>query len=177
MLILMAGLPGTGKTTIARQLAERLHATILSKDTVRHALFPPELVEYSTVQDDFVIEVLLLTAVYIWSRNPQQIIILDGRTFSTAAQRQHVIEFAQRAGQGWRIVECVCPDEIARRRLSQPDPMHPAGNRTPELYDEVKRCWEPITEERLVVRTDQPVDIDAIISPLIPYWPHDSSVG
>ena len=106
MLILMAGLPGTRKTTVARQLAERLKAAILSKDTVRHALFPPEMVEYSTEQDDFVIDLLLRTAEYIWERDPEQIVILDGRTFSRESQRRHVIEFAERQRQpcaSWNV--------------------------------------------------------------------------
>jgi predicted kinase len=154
MLILMAGLPGTGKSTIARQLAERLNAVILSKDTVRHALFAPELVEYSTQQDDFVIDLLLQTASYSWNKHPEQIIILDGRTFSRASQRKHVIDFAEGHGRSWRIIECVCADEVARNRLAHPDRDHPAGNRTTELYDEVKRRWEPITEPKMVIHTD-----------------------
>lgn len=154
MLILMAGLPGTGKTHVAQKLAESLDAVILSKDTVRHALFPPELIEYSTAQDNFVINVLLETAAYIWSKHPQKTVILDGRTFSQASQRQHVIDFAERSGQKWRIIECVCSPEIAKQRLAKPDPIHPAGNRTQQLYDEVKARWEPIAHDHLSVRTD-----------------------
>jgi len=162
MLILMAGLPGTGKTTVARQLTDRFRAVLLSKDTVRHILFPPELIEYSTQQDDFVIDILLRTAEYMWNINQQQTIILDGRTFSRASQRHHAIEFAETHCQRWLILECVCDDEIARQRLAQPDPTHPAGNRTPELYDQVKRRWEPITEPKIEVRTDTPVSIDEL---------------
>ena len=162
MLILMAGLPGTGKTTVARQLTDRFRAVLLSKDTVRHILFPPELIEYSTQQDDFVIDILLRTAEYIWNINPQQTIILDGRTFSRASQRHYVVDFAEKHGQRWLIVECICDDKVARQRLSQPDPTHPAGNRTPELYDQVKRRWEPITEPKIEFRTDTPVSIDEL---------------
>jgi len=158
----MAGLPGTGKTTVAQQLAGKFEAVLLSKDTVRHALFPPELVEYSTQQDDFVIDILLRTAEYVWNINPERMIILDGRTFSRASQRRHVIDYAEKQDQSWVIVECICDDEVARQRLSQPDPSHPAGNRTPHLYDEVKRHWEPITERKLQVRTDVPVVIDEL---------------
>jgi predicted kinase len=164
MLIIMAGLPGTGKSSVARELAKRMDAVVLSKDTVRYALFPPELVEYSATQDDFVIEVLLLTAVYIWSIHPKKVIILDGRTFSQAEQRQHVIEFAERARQQWRMFECVCPDEMAKAWLSEGDPTHPAGNRTPALYDEVKARWQPIEEEHIVVRTDHVVDFEKLVS-------------
>jgi len=166
MLILMAGLPATGKTTVARQLGDRLDATILSKDTVRHALFPPDLIEYSTEQDDFVIDILLRTAGYIWRKHPQQIIILDGRTFSRASQRQHVIDFAESHEQRWRIVECICDDETAKSRLAQPDPTHPADNRNPALYEEVKRRWEPIPEHKLTIDTSATVDIEGLIHDL-----------
>ena len=166
MLILMAGLPGTGKTTLARQLAEPLNAAVLSKDTVRHALFSPGLVEYSSEQDDFVIDLLLRTAEYIWQRRPDQVIILDGRTFSRAAQRRHVIDFAEKLSQPWRIIECVCSDETARRRLAEADPTHPAVNRTPHLYEEVKQRWEGITEPKLSVRTDGEVNLEELVAAL-----------
>lgn len=166
MLILMAGLPGTGKSTLAQQIAPRLNASILSKDTIRHALFSPDLVEYSTEQDNFVIDLLLLTAEYIWQHHPRKTIILDGRTFSRASQRQHAIDFAMVHDQPWSIVECVCDDEVARARLVQPDPEHPAGNRTPSLYDEVKRRWEPITEPKITVNTEMVLDVEGLIAKL-----------
>jgi predicted kinase len=166
MLILMAGLPGPGKSTVASQLASHVNAVILSKDVVRHAIFPPALIEYSTSQDDFVIDLLLQSASYLWHRRPNQIVILDGRTFSRASQRRHVIDFAEHARQPWRIIECVCPGEVAKSRLSRPDPTHPAGNRTPALYDEVKSRWEPITQDHLTIRSDAPIDYLALANSL-----------
>jgi predicted kinase len=35
VIVLMAGLPGTGKTTVARELASQVSGTILSKDEIR----------------------------------------------------------------------------------------------------------------------------------------------
>jgi predicted kinase len=158
MLVMMAGLPGTGKTHVANALAKELDALVLSKDVARHALFAPDEVEYSTEQDDFVIDLLLCMAESIWRKHPKKTIILDGRTFSRASQRQHVIEFAEGAGQHWKILECVCNDELAKRRLSVPDAMHPAANRTPALYDEVKEHWEAIEEPHIRLQTDEVQD-------------------
>ncbi len=163
MLILMAGLPGTGKTFMAQRLASHLDATILSKDVARHALLSPDLVEYSTAQDDFVIDLLLKTAEYIWSKLPEKVVILDGRTFSRAPQRRHVIEFAKRSSQEWRIIECVCSEQTAIQRLAVQDPNHPAANRTPVLYDEVKARWESIEEAHIQVTTDREISMDKVL--------------
>src|SRR5688572_33309530 len=38
MLVVFGGLPGTGKTTLARQVADRLGATYLRIDTIEQAL-------------------------------------------------------------------------------------------------------------------------------------------
>jgi len=155
MLIIMAGLPGTGKSFLAHALANILDAIILSKDTARHALFAPDQVEYSTAQDDYVIDVLLETASSVWKKDPRKNVILDGRTFSRESQRAHVIRFAEQNGQRWKIVECICSESLAKQRLASGDSTHPAANRTPALYDEVKGRWEPINEPHITVQTDE----------------------
>lgn len=157
MLILMAGLPGTGKTTLARELANRTQGARLSKDEIRAALFSPEDLEYSVKQDDFVMEVMLQAARHQLQKAPTRKVFLDGRTFSRRYQIDRVLDFARDLGQPWAILECTCSDESARRRLDlEPDASHPARNRTYALYLEVKACFEPITYPKTVICTDQP---------------------
>lgn len=45
VIVIMAGLPGTGKTTLARELAVRVGGRVLSKDEIRHTLFSAEDIE------------------------------------------------------------------------------------------------------------------------------------
>ncbi len=59
MIILLAGLPGSGKSTLARELTSRTDGRVLSKDEIRHALFLPQEIEYSSRQDDFCVRVML----------------------------------------------------------------------------------------------------------------------
>jgi predicted kinase len=158
MIVLMAGLPGTGKTTLARELALATKGAFISKDEIRAALFVPEDVEYSVKQDDFVMEVMLDVARFLLQRNPAREIFLDGRTFSRRYQIDGVLEFARELAQPWKIIECNCSDESARQRLDvDPDRSHPANNRSFAMYLEVKTHFEPITYPKTTICTDEPL--------------------
>ena len=159
MIVLMAGLPGTGKTTLARELAARTAGRVLSKDEIRPALFLPDEIEYSSRQDDFCLEVMLETASYLLQRDRSRFCFLDGRPFSRRYQIDNVVMAAASLQQSWRILECVCSEEVARKRLDEHSALgsHPAGNRNFQLYLEVKARFEAIALPKTVIDTVEPL--------------------
>lgn len=157
MLIVMAGLPATGKSTLAARLAEELGGVVLSKDSVRATLFPPPVLDYSTAQDDLVMAAIFQATEYNLRANPDRVIILDGRTFSRAYQVNDLLDLAARLNKPLHIIECVCDDAVAQKRLEhdQVAVKHPAGNRTYHLYIEVKSRAEPLVVPHLTLDTGE----------------------
>ena len=158
-LIAMVGLPGTGKSTVARALAEALPAVVLDKDRVRAVLFS-SAVDYSAAQNDFCLSIIYQTAAFLLRRDPSHAVIIDGRTFATQARRMALREAASEMGAVLHIIECVCAEATALARLAHDAATgaHPAADRDAALYRRVKARWEPIPAPKLVVDTDVPLE-------------------
>jgi len=158
MIVAMAGLPGTGKSTLSRALAGHCGGLVLDKDEIRAALFPQHFMEYSNQQDDFCQRLMLEAAAYLLGRHNALRVFLDGRTFSRRYQLEGVIEAARAIDTGFRVIECVCSEQTARRRLEGARASHPARNRSYELYQSLQAQFEPIAEPKLVIDTDAPLE-------------------
>lgn len=181
MLIAMAGLPASGKSTVARRLAVELPAVLLDKDAVRAALFAPADIDYSDAQNDLCVRVMFDVAAYLLRKcgtaapgceethEATRHVILDGRTFSRRAQVDALTAFAAGLPVPLRIIECVCSDETARVRLGDGDAQaHVARNRDYTLYAALRDGADPIDAPRLVLRTDSG-DVDAQVRDALDY--------
>jgi predicted kinase len=148
----MAGLPGTGKSTLSARLADRLGGVVLCKDIIRAEMFNP--VNFTREQDDAAVEAIYSRAHRILCTTGCPVIV-DGRTFSQAYQVRDLFAAADRIGVEPRIIECICSDNLVRERLQRDfgSASHLAANRTFELYLEVKARAEPLTVLRLVLDT------------------------
>lgn len=155
MLIAMAGLPASGKSAIAARLAAELDGVVLSKDEVRAALFPPPVLDYSATENEISMAAIFNAARYIRTTFPQHPVIIDGRTFLRSSQIRDLEALAESIGEKPRVIECVCAEDVARKRLGQDlaSGTHPAKNRTFALYLVVKEKAEPIQVPHLVLDT------------------------
>jgi adenylylsulfate kinase len=153
VFVIMAGLPGTGKSTLARALAAPLGGVVFDKDSVRAALFSEPWIEYSREQDDFCVEILLQAAGYLLSKpTPPPFAFIDGRTFSMRYQIDRVAAYAESRNCSLKVIHLVCSDEVAQKRLRLD---HPAKNRDFNLYLKVKAAFEPIERDHLTLNTDR----------------------
>ena len=170
MLIVMAGLPATGKSSIAVSLRTALGAVVLNKDEVRAVLFPAPVLDYSTTQDDVCMAAIYRAAAVIVETFPQQAVILDGRTFLRSYQIRDLMALAASVNTVPHIIECVCADEIVKARLESDLARgeHPAGNRTYALYAALKAAAEPIPLPRLLLDTGK-TSLEECVSRCIGY--------
>jgi predicted kinase len=157
VLIAMAGLPGSGKSTIAACLERELGAVVLNKDRVRATLFPPRVLDYSAVQDEITMAAIYQAAAAILRTDSRLVVILDGRTFLRSGQVRDLLGLASSLGETLRLIACRCDDAVAKARLERDlvEGSHLAGNRTFVLYQQVKAAAEPLALPHLLLDTGQ----------------------
>jgi len=157
--IILAGLPATGKSALARQLVAQLdRCAVLDKDRIRAALFPGPMTNYTAEQDGLCMRAMIEAATYMTSQRLANYILFDGRTFSRQAHIDQAIAAAEAAGAAWKILHLTCSDKVAEARLKAADPNHPAANRDADLYHRVKAEFEPILRQKLDLDTTEGVD-------------------
>jgi len=143
-LTLIAGLPGTGKTYLAKQLEAESGAVRLSRDEIRADLFTAP--DYSETEKAEAFEFMLFVAGYEITQGND--VILEGMPFSRRSERDTARNLAVSAGADFELIHCVCPDEIAIARIASQD--HPAADRNESLYSEVKSRFEPFGDDEEV---------------------------
>jgi predicted kinase len=162
-VIVLVGLPGAGKSTLAAALGGRLpDARVLDKDKVRHVLFDP--CDYTSAERDVVFAAMLDAARYHLGRN--RIVIFDGLTFSRRSQVAAAESVAHEAGAFSAVIVCDVPVEVAIERCEATDD-HLASNRDSELVRRVAAEMEEPSGD--YVTLDMTVDVDRLTAQAVSY--------
>lgn len=147
-LIIVCGLPGTGKSTIAKILAGRMRARLLRTDVIRKKLFRQP--RYNAKDMDLVYRKLfLLTQKAVKTRH----IILDA-TFSSAKHRKTARRIAEHLGRRFMAIETVCSIAVVRRRLDKRT-HHGVSDARFAQYLAMRSRFEKIREPHYVIDTSR----------------------
>ena len=153
-VIVLAGLPGAGKSTLARALASRLgEARVLDKDVVRDALFGP--CDNSATESQVSVSAMLDAARYHLGRG--RTVIFDGMTFSRRQYLNAVNRLAIDEDASVAVIVCDVPLEVAIGRVVS-DAGHLAANRNADLVRRVAAEMEEPDGDYLTVDTTAALD-------------------
>jgi len=158
VLIILSGLPGVGKTTIARELARRLEAVHVRIDSIEQALAgsgrPMDdrgyRVGYAVALDNL----RLGRRVIADSVNP------------LPATRASWRAVAQRAETVARDIEIRCSDPGEHRRRVEGRTPDIAGMRLPTWAEVVARDYRPWDRDRIVIDTSR-ANVDDCVSEIL----------
>ncbi|HEY9603424.1 MAG TPA: AAA family ATPase, partial [Allocoleopsis sp.] len=160
-LILMSGVSGSGKSTVARQLARRWGAIHIRSDAARKHLagIPLEQVGgaelYTSQMNEKTYGRLLELGVLLADRGFP--VILDAK-YDRQVLRQNAIAQANQHDLPIQILYCTAPDDVLRDRLSSRT--NDVSDATVDLLQQQKATAEPFTEveQSLVTELDTTQD-------------------
>jgi predicted kinase len=165
LVVLVNGLPGSGKTTLAGQLAMELGVPVVCKDAIKEALLaavpasPPDR-----------LGPIAMHAAWSLTADLSGTVVLESWWFRP--RDLGFVEAALRRCGGPSVVEVWCdvPAELARSRFvaRRRDPMYQDAQRLAECWDDWAARAEPLGIGRVVrVDTSAVVDIGAVARQLV----------
>jgi predicted kinase len=162
-LIVISGLPGTGKSYFSRTLAERWPCLIVESDALRKTLFP--VPSYNARESQRLFQALhLLTEEFLSKGIP---VLLDA-TNLVEYHREHLYRIADRLGLKLIIVRVEAPAELVRERLQRRAEDHDPQDGSDAgwaIYLRMKLKEQQIRRHHFVVNTGR--DITPVINKII----------
>jgi predicted kinase len=154
LIVIICGLPGVGKTSLARDLAIHINAIVLSTDKIRKELIPYP--NYSIGERRLVYDVMLLLAKYL--HNAGVNCILDATFNRESSRRQAKRKLALNSSE-LRVIECVCPESVIISRLKTRK--NDFSDADVSIYKKMKTIYEPVREPHITADTTKPSSINA----------------
>ncbi len=151
LLVLLVGLPGTGKSRLARRLGTALEAQVVESDRVRKQLFAEP--RYTGGEH---------AAVYGWCHTVLRSALVVGRSVIFDATnldervRRRVYDIAEQCGARLAIVWATCPRSVVQERMLRRQERRDVDDLSDAdwlVYLDMRRRVEPIRRPHVVVNT------------------------
>lgn len=145
LLIIVTGLPGTGKTTFARALSDRVGGRHLNTDIIRDELGMRG--QYDEKSKQKVYRKMEERTAEALEKGEQ--VIVDG-TFYRKKLRKPYQELGAKAGAQvfWFVIEA--PEETVKERVSQRREYSEADF---DVYRKVRNAWEPLDKPHRTIQS------------------------
>ena len=157
-LVALAGLPGTGKSTFARRLAERLPLVVVESDALRRVLFRRRT--YSARESARLFAAIHRLIAQLLARGV--VVVLDA-TNLTERHRGRLSRIAGDAGAKLLVVHVHASEQVVRQRLAGRGKPGSGGNSEADwaVYARMRGTFEPILQKHYAV--DTAVDIEPAV--------------
>jgi len=154
VVVALIGLPGAGKSVVARALEDQLGLRRVCRDAIRQAMFPK--CSYSFAEKRGAFRAMLVALEINCMLGVSS--VLDGVTFSRRRDLLRVEAVIRRYGFTPVPIYLECPPDVARARIAEDvrNNRHLARDRTPEIVTEVLVRFEPPPPTALVIDATLP---------------------
>lgn len=151
VLVVMVGLPGSGKSSFARLLAAALDAAHVQSDVLRRQAFPEP--RYTTAEHQAVFQ---LVHQHIQELLRQGRVVVFDATNLYEHKRQDAYRLAEAAGAGVVVVHTYAPEQVVAQRMavrSAGADAEDASEAGWDIYLQMRRRVDPILRPHFVVNT------------------------
>lgn len=154
VVVALIGLPGAGKSVVARSLEAQLGLRRVCRDGIRHAMFPR--CSYTFAEKRAAFRALLLALEINCMLGESS--VLDGVTFSRRSDLMRVDAAIRRYAFTPVPIYLECPPDVARARIASDieRDRHLARDRTPEVVGEVLARFETPPPNALLIDATLP---------------------
>jgi predicted kinase len=149
VLIVFGGLPGSGKTTLSRAIAQELHAAWLRVDLIEAALWRAKIAQDQPTGLGAYSVAFALAEVHLHMSTPTVVDAVN----PIEAPRQGWRDLAASVGVPLYVIEVVCSDPAEQRHRVETRVSDMPGFEYPSWQELMSRDYEPWTEPRLTLDT------------------------
>ena len=160
-LILIAALPGVGKTTLAKEFARQTQGIHFDLDDIKRVVVPENMVTEGIDPPEYRYKYYagaIRKLPDLFAESSTQIVIMD-ETFHLQVFRQMWNEAAKELNIRLHWVEAVCDEEIVKERLSigKDRESHILVGKGYQMYLLFKKAFEPLEEHHEIVDTSKDI--------------------